>query len=123
MVKETLEFGLEVAFTSDGYWDAPEKIFMVLDDNDIKDIKAAREFIKSQNGELGYQPIFSVNVEVGNMETDNEDFNSRDVHCVVVYTNALYCYAQSKYDANINIESEPFDINFETGEIILNKLL
>ena len=99
MVKE-----LSIAYRSNEYVEYPETITLELSDHQLELINKSINFMKENPN------IWSVNVDAF-IELDSEEYFKIDASYVIVFPSGrCFVYAQSKWDASVNFESEGFEI-------------
>ena len=99
---------LNVAYTSDDYGNFPEKIVIDLSDSDLELINNAINFMKEN------KKVYSINVDCSIEAFDDEECTEEsefriDAEYIIVYPSGrCFVYAQNKYTAQLNFESEEF---------------
>jgi hypothetical protein len=97
---------LDIAFKSNDYTYAPDEVTLELSDEKIKAIEKATQIL-NENPEFCH-----INIAYYDASWDNEDDWRSDYMALKVYRGgSIYFYAQSKWDAGDQIESEVFYLN------------
>lgn len=104
---KTKTFKLAVGWTTEYFPGDVENVVLELDESDIEKILKHRQYLKD-NPDL-YKVVQSANAEFLDSEGEETDFRTEGPD-LFIFKERVYIYAQSKYDASTQIESESLDI-------------
>jgi hypothetical protein len=104
----------EVAYTTDGM-KSVEIINLEFSDSVLESIKKHRLYV-AENDDVFKVVLEFDTVELLDYDGDEADFKS-DGGELFIFEHSLYFYAQSKYDAKINFESEAIEMSELFAEI------
>jgi hypothetical protein len=104
---------LNTAFSTNGYTESPSISVLLFTDEDLERIKHLQEIADKEND-------VSIRWHFDNFEVYDDEMNpfewKSDYSCIIIYGNTnidggLYFYAQNKWDASDQYESECFTLD------------